>query len=144
MTALATFRLTAPVAPETDLQEAVAQALDLLLLPPAAWCAYPAGHIKLTGQQAAKLARMGLKRSWPDLLILHGVLHGIELKRPGETLSRTRAVRTRRGRLRIVEGQADAFPKLETAGMRIATCDSVASVLAQLREWGIPMRRAAL
>ncbi len=54
------FRLVAPVAPETDLQEAVAQALDLLLLPPAEWCAYPAGYIKLTGQQAAKLARMSV------------------------------------------------------------------------------------
>jgi hypothetical protein len=135
------FRLTPPVAPEAELQEAVAQALDLLLLPPAAWCAYPAGHIRLTGQQAAKLTRIGLKRSWPDLLILHGVLHGVELKRPGETLSRTRAVRTRRGRLRIVEGQRDAFPKLELAGMKIATCDSVDAVLAQIAAWGIPLRR---
>lgn len=73
------FRLAPPVPPETDLQEAVAQ------------------------------ARMGLKRSWPDVLVLHGVLHGIELKRPGGKLSRTRAVRTRRGGLRIVEGQRDAF-----------------------------------
>jgi len=138
------FRLVAPVPPEDDLHESVAQALDLLLLPPATWCAYPAGHIRLTGQQAAKLARMGLKRSWPDVLILHGVLHGIELKRPGGKLSKTRAVRTRRGSLRIVEGQAEAFPKLEAAGMRIATCDSLAAVLVQLQSWGIPMRRAAL
>lgn len=134
------FRLVAPVAPETDLQEAVAAALDLLLLPPAEWCAYPAGHIELTGQQAAKLARMGLKRSWPDVLVLHGVLHGIELKRQGGRLSRTRTVRTRRGGLRIVEGQRDAFPRLEAAGMRIATCDSVGAVLAALAGWGVPLR----
>ncbi len=138
------FRLVAPVPLETDLHASVADALDKLLLPPAMWTTLAAGHIQLTGQQAAKLHRLGLKRSWPDLLVLHGSLYGIELKRPGGKLSRTRTVRTRRGPLRIVEGQRDAFPKLESAGMRIATCDSVASVLAQLREWGIPMRRAAL
>ena len=138
------FRLVPPVAPETDLQEKVAQALDLLLLPPAEWCAYPAGHIALTGQQAAKLARMGLRRGWPDLLVLYGSLFGIELKRPGGKLSRMRVVRSRRGSLRIVEGQAETFPKLEAAGMRIATCDTLAAVLVQLQTWGIPMRRAAL
>jgi hypothetical protein len=135
------FRLVAPVAPETDLQESVAAVLDLLLLPPATWAAYPAGHIALTGQQAAKLARMGLRRGWPDLLILHGTLYGIELKKPGGTLSRTRAVRTRRGGLRILEGQRDSFPKLEAAGMRLAVCEGVDEVLGVLARWDIPLRR---
>jgi len=138
------FRLVAPIVPEDDLHENVAAALDLLLLPPAQWTTFPAGHIQLTGQQAAKLHRLGLKRSWPDLLVLHGSLFGIELKRPGGKLSRTRTVRTRRGRLRIVEGQAETFPKLEAAGMKLATCDSVDSVLETLRIWDIPLRRAAL
>ncbi len=135
------FRLTAPEPPETDLHASVADALELLVLPPAEWTTFPAGHIQLTGQQAAKLHRLGLKRSWPDLLIVHGSLFGIELKRRGGKLSKTRAVRTRRGRLRIVEGQADVFPRLESAGMRIATCDSVNAVLETLRVWGIPLRR---
>jgi hypothetical protein len=135
------FRLVAPIVPEDDLHENVAAALDLLLLPPAQWTTFPAGHIQLTGQQAAKLHRLGLKRSWPDLLVLHGSLFGIELKRPGGKLSRTRTVRTRRGRLRIVEGQAETFPKLEAAGMKLATCDSVDSVLETLRIWDIPLRR---
>lgn len=134
------FRLTAPIAPEDDLHEQVADALDRLLRPPATWACYPSGHIKLTGQQAAKLSRMGLKRSWPDLLILYGSLHGIELKRQGGKLSKTRTVRTRRGSLRIVEGQADVFPKLESAGMKLATCESLDAVLAQLEAWGIPLR----
>ncbi len=134
------FRLTAPIAPETELQEAVADALDLLLMRPATWCAYPAGHIQLSGQAATKLARMGLKRGWPDVLVLHGVLHGIELKRRGGTLSRTRTVRTRRGSLRIVEGQRDVFPRLEAAGMRLAVCDSVDAVLGALAAWGVPLR----
>jgi hypothetical protein len=138
------FRLTAPIPPETDLHECVAQALDLLLLPPARWTTFPAGHVELTGQAAAKLARLGLKRNWPDVLVLHGTLYGIELKRHGGRLSITRTVRTRRGRLRIVEGQREVFPKLEAAGMRIATCESVDQVLARLRDWNIPLRGATL
>lgn len=134
------FRLVAPVIPESDLHAGVAQALDLLLLPPAVWTTFPAGHVELTGQAAAKLARLGLKRNWPDILVLHGALHGIELKRPGGSLSRTRTVRTRRGGLRVVEGQLDAFPRIEAAGMRIATCDSLPAVLAALRAWGVPLR----
>jgi len=134
------FRLTEPVVPEDDLHAAVAQALDLLLLPPAMWTTFPAGLVELPGQAAAKLARLGLKRNWPDILVLHGALHGIELKRVGGQLSRTRTVRTRRGSLRMVEGQADVHPRLEAAGMKIAVCRSVDEVLAALAAWGVPMR----
>jgi hypothetical protein len=137
------FHLSTPVPPEDNLHKAVAQALDVLLLPPAQWTTFPAGHVELTGQAAAKLARLGLKRNWPDILVLHGVLHGIELKRPGGTLSRTRSVRTRRGRLRVLEGQRDVFPRLEAAGMRLAVCGCVDTVLAQLEAWGVPLRRHA-
>lgn len=135
------FRLSTPITPEADLHEAVAQALNLLLMPPAEWTTFPAGHVKLTGQAAAKLARLGLKRSWPDILVLHDVLYGIELKRVGGQLSRTRSVRTRRGRLRVVEGQRDVFPRLEAVGMRLAVCDSVDTMLTQLEAWGIQPRR---
>jgi hypothetical protein len=137
------FRLVAPIPPETDLQAAVAEALDVLLLPPATWAAYPAGHIALTGQQAAKLARMGLRRGWPDLLVLHGGIYSIELKRPGGRLSRTRTVRTRRGTLRIIPGQTEVFPKLEAAGMRLVVCEDIESVLAALAAWGVPLRGRA-
>jgi hypothetical protein len=113
------FRLTAPVVPEDDLHAAVADALDILLMPPATWTCFPAGHVKLSGQAAAKLSRMGLKRGWPDILVLHRQLYGIELKRRGGSLSRTRMVRTRRGGLRILEGQRDVFPRLEAAGMTL-------------------------
>lgn len=135
------LRLTAPALLETDIHEAVAQALDTLLLPPAEWTTFNAGHVKLTGQQASKLKRLGLKRSWPDILVLHGQIYGIELKRDGGELSRTKQVRTKRGRLRIIEGQRDVFPRLETAGMTIAVCESVLDVLSQLAKWGVPLRR---
>lgn len=133
------FKLTS-IVPEQSLHEAAAHALDMLLLPPAEWTCFPAGSVPLPPQFAAKLARMGLKRSWPDLLILYGSLHGIELKRVGGVLSRTRMVRTRSGGLRMVEGQRDVFPRLELAGMKLAVCDSVDAVLIALAGWGVPLR----
>ena len=137
------FKLTPPVTPEDDLHEAVADALKVLVLPPAMWTALPAGNVPLEPQYAAKLARLGLQRGWPDILVLHGQLYGVELKRQGGTLSRTRVVRTRRGALRILDGQVDVFPKLVAAGMRIAVCRSVDEVLSALAGWQVPLRVAA-
>jgi hypothetical protein len=79
------FRLTAPAPPENDLHADVAQALDLLLLPPSAWTTLAVGHIELTGQQGAKLARIGVKRSWPDIIVIPG--GGIYGHRPAEGLA---------------------------------------------------------
>jgi hypothetical protein len=63
------------------------------------------------------------------------------MKRAGEKLSRARMIRSRRkGTLRYVEGQREVFPRLEAAGMKIATCITVNDVLEQLIAWGIPMR----
>ena len=134
------FHLVAPSPAEDELHAAVASALDMLLLAPATWTTFPAGNVELTGQAAAKLARLDWKRGWPDVLVLHGALYGIELKRADGMLSRTRTVRTRRGSLRIVEGQRDTFPRLEAAGMKIAVCRSVDAELAQLAVWRIPLR----
>lgn len=137
------LRLTAPIVPENDIHVAVARALDLLLMPPATWTCFPAGNVQLSGQAAAKLTRMGLKRGWPDILVLHGAAFGIELKRLGGKLSRTRTVRTKRGGLRVVEGQQDVFPRLQAAGMQISTCESVDEVLRALANWGVPLRVSA-
>ena len=134
------YRLTAPVVPEDDLHAAVADALDRLLLPPATWTTFPAGHVPLPAQFAVKLARLGLKRNWPDILVLHRGIYGIELKRRGEALSIARWVRTRSGAPRYVEGQRETFPRLEAAGMRLAVCTSVVGVLDQLAAWGVPLR----
>jgi hypothetical protein len=137
------YRLTAPVVAEEELHAAVARALDLLLLPPAMWTTFPAGAVPLPPQFAAKLARLGLHRGWPDLLVLHGRLFGIELKRVGGGLSRTRVVRTRSGASRVLDGQVDVFPRLVAAGMLIAVCRSVDEVLAALATWQVPLRVAA-
>jgi hypothetical protein len=137
------FRLTPTVTPEDALHESVADALDVLVLPPAVWTTFPAGNVPLEPRYAAKLARLGLKRGWPDILVLHQTLFGVELKRAGGALSRTRMVRARSGGLRVLEGQADVFPRLIAAGMRIAVCRSVDEVVAALRGWGVPLRVAA-
>ena len=135
------FRLVAPVAPEDDLHECVARALALMVLPPAMWSTFPSGHIKLPPAAAAKLQRAGLKRGIPDILVWHaGACFGLELKRVGAALSRTRSIRTRKGTLRIVEGQIDTFPKLQAAGMKIGVARSVDEALAQLTAWGVPLR----
>src|SRR5436190_8545260 len=134
------FRLTAPVTTEQTLHETVADALDKLLMPPAEWTTFPAGSVPLPPQFAAKLSRLGLKRGWPDVLVLHSRIIGIELKRRGGRLSRTRFVRTRRGALRELAGQEDVFPRLQAAGMTIGVCSSLTEVLAFLGACGVPLR----
>ena len=135
------FRLRAPIVPEVDLQAAIGDALDILLLPPAVWTAIPIGHVKLTGQQAARLARIGVKRGWFDALVIHdGHPYGLEIKRQGGRLSTDRLVPTRAGGRRMVEGQVSVFPKLTAAGCRIATVSSVEDALRALAAWNVPLR----
>jgi hypothetical protein len=129
------------VVPEQELHEAVAKALAFLVIPPAQWTTFPAGSVPLPPEFATKLYRLGLARGWPDILLIHqGQTFGLELKRPGASLSATRTVRTRRGSLRVLIGQRDVHPLLEAAGMRIAVCHSVDEAIDQCHAWGIPMR----
>lgn len=134
------FKLKAPAPYERELHEAVAQLLARIVSPPAEWAFYPAGAIQLRGDQIAKLARMGLRRGWPDFVILHHKIFGLELKREGGRLSRSRIGYTKHGTPRIYEGQVDVFPRLEAAGMRIEVCRSTDEVIAALKKWGIPLR----
>jgi hypothetical protein len=140
------FRFTVAEPLEIDLHEACASALNALLLPPAFWFSMPVGHVKLSGAQTARLARIGLKRGLCDIfLIFQGLVFGIELKRRrGGRLSKTRVVRTRSGAPRILEGQEDVFPKLRAAGAAVAVAHSVDEMLAQIRRWGLPLREHRL
>jgi hypothetical protein len=141
------FRLTAPEPPERELQQAIVEKLDLLLMPSTFWFSAAIGACQLSRQQAAALNRAGVRRGLPDLFFVHqGRLYGIELKVRGGQLSKTRVVRTRRGSPRILVGQVDRFAELEAAGMPpIAICRSADEVIAQITRWGIPVRgRAAL
>lgn len=77
-------RTVGPDASETILHRRVAEFLDAVLAPPITWTTIPAGG---GGRiRGAQLKAMGLKRGWPDILIIApgpNVL-GIELKRPGK------------------------------------------------------------
>lgn len=135
------FKLTAPIPLERDVHKACVQALDRLLLPPARWACYPAGAAQLSPQQMARYSELGLKRGWPDLMISYGAMWGIEIKRVGGQLSKTRITRTKRGSPRILEGQEDVFPMLlESGGFAgIAIVHSVEEMLDQLARWHIPL-----
>jgi hypothetical protein len=136
------FRLTAPGPSETELHEAVADLLKVGVLLPAVWTCFPAGNVPLEPRFAAKLYRMGLQRGWPDFLVVHdGKVRGLELKKPGEQLSKSRWVRTKRGSLKYVEGQDVVHPQLMDAGMSLAVCWSIDEVIQALRFWHIPLRR---
>ena len=141
ITTPARYRLVEEIRPEDELHASVADALDKLLLPPARWTTFPAGSVPLPPRYAAKLSRLGLKRGWPDVqIVFGGRIIGVELKRRGGRLSRTRIVRTRRGSLRELVGQEDEFPRLEAAGMTIGVCSSLPAVLAFLASVGVPLR----
>ncbi len=140
----APFRLTRVVTDEDTLHEAVVKALRVLLPPSVVWNCFPAGNIPLPADAKAKLVRFGLQPGWPDLILAYGgYVRGIELKREGGRLSKTRLVRTPKGRLREVVGQAEVFPKLIDAGFAsISVCTSVDGVLDELARLGIPLRIA--
>ena len=135
------FRLTHPDPDEDQLHETVANLLDGILLPPTQWTTMPAGGYALSASAAARLARIGLKPSWPDIQIIHdGRFHGIELKTRTGVLSKSREVRTRWGGTKTVMGQVEMLRALEAAGARVAVCRTVDEVLYELKRWQIPTR----
>jgi hypothetical protein len=74
---------------ESRLQFDAAKLLDDHILPDWRYSHFPAGERRdvVTG---ARLKRFGLKKGWPDFLLISpaGQLHCLELKRIGETLTR--------------------------------------------------------
>ena len=77
-----------PAPKEIVLQMAVAHLLRRLCRPDWKWGHYPAGELR-TPATAAKLRAMGTQKGWPDFLLINpaGLMHALELKRQGETLS---------------------------------------------------------
>jgi hypothetical protein len=53
-------------------------------------------------------------------------------------------VRTRRGTLKVVEGQRENFPRLRATGMEIVVVESVKEVLVALKAWNIPVRGCSI
>jgi hypothetical protein len=73
---------------EIGLHMAVAGLLRRFARPDWRWSHFPAGEHRDI-RTAAKLKAMGVQRGWPDFVLFDpsGRLHGLELKRQGETLS---------------------------------------------------------
>lgn len=133
---------TPPDPYEVDIHSACADALNTLLMRPAEWCCYPAGHVKLERHQVARLARVGLKRGYPDIMVFYdGGTYGLELKRHGGSLSKTFVQHNARGSPVERIGQEDMFPRLIASGWRaIAVVRSVSEMLTALERWQIPLR----
>jgi hypothetical protein len=76
-----------PAPKEFVLHRAVADHLRAFARPDWRWTHFPAGE-KRDPLTAAKLKAMGLRRGWPDFLLvaLGGLLHALELKRRSETM----------------------------------------------------------
>jgi hypothetical protein len=111
---------------EAELHRAVADLLDVVLLPPAVWTTFPAGWGKLSKATAGRLRGSGLKAGFPDILIFfNSFTTGIELKAPGGKLSLA---------------QKAMFPALEAAGVRVYVCHSVDEVLDILQFLCFPVR----
>jgi hypothetical protein len=136
------LRLVAPEPSERDIHVTVADLLDVCLGPPALWMPYPAGVTTLTARQHAQYSRFGIKRGVPDILIFYNRVWGIELKRRGGRLSKTRVARTRSGAPRILVGQDEMFDKLLGTGAwgAIEVAHSVDEVIDLLDFWDIPRR----
>ena len=115
---------------EDQLHRSGAELLDWILIPPAVWTTFPAGWGKLPKATAGRLKASGLKEGMPDVLLFYeGAAFGIELKKPGKGLSGVqRAMR----------------PKLEAAGVELATCSSSEEVVEALRRWKFPLRSALI
>ena len=113
---------------EDALHAAVADLLDLVLLPPAWWTTFPLGG----GGKArgGKLKRRGVKAGVPDILIVCDCqAFWIELKSAKGVLN---------------ADQKATIPQLISAGCRVAIARSVADVLAMLDAWGIPHKRVVI
>lgn len=115
---------------EDQLHRSIAELLDWILISPAVWTTFPAGWGKLPKATAGRLKASGLKEGFPDLMLFYeGSAFGIELKIPGKGLSRA---------------QKAMRPKLEAAGIALATCSSPEEVVDCLRQWKFPLRSALI
>jgi hypothetical protein len=142
------LKLRAYVPPEVDVHADIATAFARILIPQdqggAVWTTIPIGHVKLTGKQAGRLAMLGVKPGWGDIIgFWQGGAYLLEVKKPGGTLSQTRIVRRRNGSPRLVIGQREVFPLLAAQGVIIGTAETVGEALACVRAWGWPMRRVS-
>jgi hypothetical protein len=107
---------------EYAIQIEIAGFLRKWLAPPAWFTAFPAGGGGF--HRGQMLWQMGLKAGVPDLLIMWGAAHWIELKNDIGHLK---------------DNQIECHAKLRAAGAKVGCCRTLDQVKAQIAEWGIPL-----
>ncbi len=122
----AAFRLTAFVAPEDDLHQAVSDAFRVLL-PKDAICTTWELRNAASAAEGARRKRLGALAGWPDLGVFHaGRVVLLELKRErGWALS---------------PAQRALHPRLAAAGFPVAVCHTVVEALDAVSAAGIQLR----
>jgi hypothetical protein len=107
---------------ERQIQRAILRRL-VALLPADAFWFHVANQTVAPREYVAALVGDGLKAGVPDLILIHrGRVFGIEVKRPGETLS---------------DEQAAIHDRLERAGCRCVTLLHEAGAEMALGGWGL-------
>jgi hypothetical protein len=120
------FRLTAPVVPEDDLQQAVYSALRVLLPADAVITAWDHSNAASPAEGARK-RRLGAAKGWPDMgVFCNGRVVLLELKRErGGYLS---------------PAQKQLHPRLAAAGFPVAVVRTVVEALNAVSANGVPLR----
>lgn len=112
---------------EAQLHRAVADLLDLILLPPALWTTFPAGWGKLGKATAGRLHGAGLKAGFPDILVFYNSFTtGVELKAERGLVSKD---------------QVKMFKRLYEAGVPVYICRNTDDVIGVLEQRSIPHRK---
>ena len=112
--------------PEEMLQKAVAQFLDLALLPGAVYFHVPNQRGTRKRWENALLKALGVKAGIPDIVVVYAArAFFIELKAPGRLASKI---------------QKDMHAQLGDAGCPVAVCKTLPEVEGVLAAWEIPMR----
>jgi hypothetical protein len=117
-------RGAAPPSPtEFELHCAVVDVLRRWTCPDWQWTHLPFGELRSTAT-AARLARMGVRRGYPDfaLFCIDGRVCFLELKRPGGRLS---------------PDQQRIADHMRRAGHRYEVADSLEAATATLKDWGV-------
>jgi len=109
---------------EDDLQEEVAEYLDIALRSPTLWWHTPNGGNR-SWSEAKRFKKMGVKSGVPDVIIIHhGVPYFIELKAPKGKPS---------------PQQITMEMDLRSQGCKYALCRSLDEVIANLETWNIQL-----
>lgn len=110
---------------EDQFHIAVAELLDVCLIPPTFYTTFPAGYGRLNKATAGRLRAKGMKPGMPDILIF---------SKYGETCSRVVGLELKAGRGSLTSVQRATHAQLQAVGVRVYTVSSINQVIMALSE----------